>query len=306
MLIRSYNMKNLLLPALLCSLFLYQSCSEVGPKINGINTEEGATTSGDTAYTTAVETPQAKKVLAEEFTGVSCPPCPGAAKLIRSIKEQLNGNLVIIAYHILNYPQSNPVEKDGEKLSKYDFRTQDATDIGSGVYGGVGALPTGGFDRTVVNNTILLNQGNWSSTAQQRSEETPPVNIHMTSTYDETTREATIKVKLAYTKLVSLKENITVAIVEDSIVDAQKDGLSIVKDYVHEHVLRDIITPTIGAAIPPMVEPKEPGRVYETTFKTTLKEEWHAEHCHVVAFVNRDDPTDRTVVQAEEVKLTGE
>lgn len=300
------TMKKIALIAAATGIFLFQSCSEVAPKINGINTEDGAATAGDTAYTTTVETPQAKKVLAEEFTGVSCPPCPGAAKLMRSIREQLNGDLVVVAYHILNYPQSSPVEKNGELLSKYDFRTQDATDVGASIYGGIGALPSGGFDRSPLNNTILLNQGNWSNVAQKRLGEEAPVNIHITPTYDQTTREATIRVKLAYTQAVTIKENLTVAIVEDSIIDAQKDGLDIVKEYLHEHVLRDIITPTIGIAIPPMVEPKEPGRVFETSFKVTINEDWHAEHCHIVAFVNRDDPSDRTVVQAAEEKLMGE
>lgn len=296
-------MKRLLLPAIAVGLFCFQSCSEIGPTINGLNGEEVAKGDIDTAYTADIEAPQTKKVLVEEFTGVSCPPCPNAARLLKSLNEQVNGNLVIIAYHIFNYPQANPVEKDGEKLSKYDFRTEDATEVGSSIFGGISALPQAGFDRTPVNGGIGITSGAWSATAENRVKETVPVNIHLTTTYDEATSSGTVLVKLAYTETVTVKENITLAIVEDSIVDAQKDGLQILKEYTHKHVLRDIITPVIGTPVPPKVEPKEAGKVYETSFSFAIKEDWHVEHCHIVAFVNRDDASDRSIVQAAETKI---
>lgn len=294
-----------MLAGAVAGLFLYQSCSEVGPKINGLNGGDEVASEGDTAYTTSVETPQTKHVLAEEFTGVSCPPCPNGHKIMKSVKEQLNGNLITISYHINNFPQAKPVEKGGVLVSKYDFRTEDATDVGSSIFGGVGAMPLAGFDRTLVSGSNLLNTGNWSATAATRSGDGTPINVYINSAYDETTREATIQVKLAYTELVTLKENLTIAIVEDSIIDAQKTPDTIIKEYVHEHVLRDIITPVVGQPIPPKVEPKEPGRVYEQTLKYTVDEAWHAEHCHIIAFVNRDDATDRHIVQAAEAKLMG-
>ncbi|MCB0698832.1 MAG: Omp28-related outer membrane protein, partial [Chitinophagaceae bacterium] len=284
-------MKNFSLFVAAAGIFLLQSCKEIGPNID-FGTDERI----DTAYMAGVESPLVKKVLAEEFTGVSCPPCPDGHKTMASTKQQLNGNMVIIAYHIYNYPQANPVEKNGELLSHYDFRTEDATEVGKDIFGGIGGMPLAGFDRVEVAGSRTLNRSIWSGTAAQQAAVGSPVNIHLTSSFDNDTREATVIVRLAYTKQVDKKQNITLAVTEDSLVDAQKTLTDIEKEYVHEHTLRDIITPVYGTQIPDKVNPKEPGKVYERTFKFPVDTAWHEKHCHVIAFVTNDESGDRMVV----------
>ncbi len=287
------------------ALFLgLMACEEVGPKIDF---SQGVQAGEDTTYIESnPETPQQKKVLAEEFTGVSCPPCPNANALMRSIKSNNNDNVVIIAYHILNYPQGAPVEKDGVELSKYDFRTQEGTDVGNSIFGGIAAMPIASFDRVAVNNEKLISTGNWSGAVSSRLTQSTPVNIHVTSSFDDNSREATVIVRLAYTKEVTIKQNLNVAIIEDSIVDAQKDGLNIVKEYTHVHILRDIVTPINGAPIPAKVDPKVIGRVYERRLTIPISEEWKEKKCHVVVYVTNDDATDKSVVHVEEAHITKE
>lgn len=287
------------------ALFLgLTACEEVGPKIDF---SQGVQAGEDTTYIELdPEVAQQKKVLAEEFTGVSCPPCPNANALMRSIKSNNDDNVVIIAYHILNYPQGAPVEKDGVELSKYDFRTQEGTDVGNSIFGGIAAMPIASFDRVAVNNEKLISTGTWSGAVASRLQETTPVNIHVASSFDDNSREATVIVRLAYTKEVTLKQNLNVAVIEDSIVDAQKDGLNIVKEYTHVHILRDIITPINGAPIPAKVDPKVIGRVYERRFTIPISEEWKEKKCHVVVYVTNDDATDKSVVHVEEAHITKE
>lgn len=293
-------MKKLSLILLAAGLVAMQSCKEIGPNIDF---GEGVQAGEDTAYTADIESPQAKNVLAEEFTGVSCPPCPNGHLKMDAIRDELGGKLVVVGYHIFNYPQANPVEKDGQLLSKYDFRTDDATEVGNTIFGGIGGMPLAGFDRQEVSGSKTLNTPNWSAAAASAATKSTPVNIHITSSFNDSSREATVIVTLAYTADVDMKQNLTLLVVEDSIVDAQKTLTSIEKEYVHEHVLRDIITPTYGAPIPDKVDPKVPGRVYQRVFKFPVSADWHEEHCHVVAFVNNDDVNDRTVMHAEEAKL---
>ncbi len=292
-------MKKLSVFIALSGVLWFQSCKEIGPAIDFGEVGE------DTAYTATPETPQTRKMLAEEFTGVSCPPCPAGHAAMRSITASQNDNMIIIAYHIFNYAQANPVEKDGQKLSKYDFRTQDATDVANSVLGGLGGMPEAAFDRTLYKDKHLSSRIEWHAAADARAaaQTTTPVNIHITSTYDATTLEATVRVKLAYTDDVNFKQTLTLAVIEDSIIDAQKYEDKIEKDYVHEHVLRDIVTPVTGVLIPAKVDPKVAGRVYERTFKVPIKTEWHAEHCKLVAFVSNDEPNNRDVVHTEEVHL---
>lgn len=292
-------MKKIFVGATVLGVLWLQSCSEIGPSIDFGQVGE------DSAYTATPETPQTKKILAEEFTGVSCPPCPAGHAAMRTIKSSLNNNLVVIGYHIFNYAQANPVEKDGQMLSKQDFRTQDATDVANSILGGLGGMPEATFDRTYVDGKHLAARTKWASAANARAaaSSTTPVNIHITNALDATTGEAIIKVKLAYTATVDFKQTITVAIVEDSVIDAQKYEEDIIKDYVHEHVLRDIVTPVGGVQVPAKVDPKVGGKVYERTFKATIDPKWHTEHCKVVVFVANDETANREVVHAAEVDL---
>ncbi len=289
-------MKKLSFCVALGGLVWFQSCKEVGPTI------DFGPSGDDSTYTETPEAPTARKMLAEEFTGVSCPPCPSGHAAMRAIKTKLSGNLVIIGYHIFNYAQADPV-KDPDHKSKYDFRTEDATEVANSLFGGLGGLPEATFDRAEFNGKLLLDRLKWGGASDARAAVTSPVNIHITNTFDEATREATIKVKLAYTDNVSMKQSLTVAVLEDSIIDVQKNLTGIENNYVHEHVLRDIITTVSGFQIPSKVDPKVPGRVYEKTFKVPIKADWHAEHCEIVAFVTNDDAADRTVVNTQQAKL---
>ncbi|MCB0696171.1 MAG: Omp28-related outer membrane protein [Chitinophagaceae bacterium] len=278
-------------------ILLFQACKEVGPQI------DFGPSGNDTTYKTTPETADVKKVLAEEFTGVSCPPCPGGHEQMASIKTTLNNNLVVIAYHILNYPQAYPIDDELHK-SKYDFRTEDATKVGSEIFGGIGAMPLAGFDRVPQDGSALLGKGQWSSAAQTAANVPSPLNIHITSSFDATTREMTAVIQVAYTASVSNDQNLTIAITEDDIEDLQKRDLTVVEDYKHEHVLRKILTPIVGKKIPNDMA-KEPGLVYQTTYTDTLDASWNADNCHVVAFVTNNSASDRTVVNAQEVKVNG-
>lgn len=295
-------MKKLSFYIALGGLVWFQSCKEVGPTIDFGTPVEDSTFTEDSTYTTTPEAPTARKMLAEEFTGVSCPPCPNGHAAMRAIKTKLNGNLVIIGYHIFNYAQADPV-KDPDHKSKYDFRTDDATEVANSLFGGLGGLPEATFDRAEFNSKLLLDRLQWGGASDARAAITSPVNIHITSVFDEATREATVTVKLAYTASVSMKQSLTLAVLEDSIIDVQKSLTGIEDNYVHEHVLRDIVTTVRGTQIPDKVNPKVPGRVYEKTFKVPIKSDWHEKHCEIVAFVTNDEATDRTVVNAEQAKL---
>ena len=53
-----------------------------------------------------------------------------------------------------------------------------------------------------------------------------------------------------------------------------------VNDYVHNHVLRDVLTETLGS---PLVITD--GDKYSMTYSTTLDESWNADNMNVVAFI---------------------
>lgn len=297
-------MKKRLLPLAIVLIGLYlQSCKEVGVTIDGDNNSTGEI---DTAYTTSKEVQTAKKLLVEEFTGVSCPPCAKGHELLAALKKELNDNMVTIGYYVFNYPLANPVEKNGKQLTKDDFRTEDATEVGQEIFTSVFALPLAAFDRVESGGELLFNKTDWSGNAKTNAaNRTSPVNISITPSFNPDDRTAKVIVRLSYTEDVALKHNINIALLENNIIDAQKttDAVGIIEDYTHDHVLRDVVTPVHGIAIPEKVFPITAGRVYERSFTFTVNEKWNADECSVVAYLNYNDPTDRSILQAEEVTL---
>ena len=98
---------------------------------------------------------------------------------------------------------------------------------------------------------------------------------------------------------------LTVYLTEDNIVAPQNNGGTMVNDYVHNHVLRDVLTETLGS---PLVITD--GDKYSMTYSTTLDESWNADNMNVVAFISRQVLAesyawDVYVNQANQVKVGG-
>lgn len=285
-------MKRLFL-ALAAGVLLF-SCKEKGPYI-----DFGPRDFTDTFYTATAETPQPHRVLIEEFTGAACANCPDARTLLANIGDANPERLVVLAIHPYGIPQGAPVYE----LGRLDFRTQKGTDLMNTVYPSIIGIPIAGIDRIPVNNNMALTRNLWNSAISARLAVTPPVNVSITSTYKESERRATIKVRLAYTQKVDFPHAMTLAILEDGMVDAQEYPTRIDTFYTFKHVLRDIITSINGQNIQPQVPAKDPGYVYEATFNYIVNDAWKPENCQVAAYVHRTDGNNREILQAAEAKL---
>lgn len=284
-------MKKLILAVSACLSLL--SCKEKGPFI-----DFGARQFIDTSYTTTVETPEPHRVLVEEFTGASCPNCPAARQKLADLSNANPGRVLVVAIHPFGLPQGAPVHNVG----KYDFRTQKGTDLLTTIYPDVVGIPVAGIDRVPVNGKLQLLSNVWPSAINTRLLFNPPVNLTLTSTFTESTRTASIKLRIAYTQPVDFGHSVTMAIIEDDLVDAQEKPDSIVT-YTFKHVFRDFVTPVSGQNIQAEVATKPAGYVYEATFKYPVSDAWKPENCHVVAYVHRNDPTNREILQAVETDL---
>ncbi len=286
-----YRLKHINILFLLLVLY---SCEE-----KGVIIDLDDSIKEDTTYVTTLETAQAKTVLIEEFTGVSCPPCPAGHDAVKAIKNQHSNKIVVVAYHILNFPQADPIKN----LSKQDFRTQEATDIGNTIYQGVSLMPAAGIDRTPVNGQMLLNRTLWANAVNEEIAKLSFLNIHLNSVYDPALKEATVKVKIAFTQALSKKVSLNICVIEDSIIDAQKNTSTIDTFYTHNYVLRDVISPLNGIPFLDDFSTKEAGRVYERTVKFNLNDLWNVGKCKVVAYVSVNEAPNVEVLQAAWMKL---
>ena len=281
------------------------SCKEKGN--SGVILGGGGTLS-DTTYTAPVETPQSRMVLIEEFTGVSCPPCPLGHEVLATIQSNHPGRIAVVGIQVFGFVQAYPVDKPGFK-TVHDNRTEAGTELSQSIYGTLSATPTAGIDR-VINQTSPLFGGTpyfdksfWTTLVDTRLNVAPTANLTITSNYNATSRQAIIKVHAAYTADVAKRQKLTLALVENDVVDVQENDTSFTADYHHEHVLRDILTIPGGTEIMKDLPTKSAGRVYERTFIYTIKEGWVPENCKWVAYIGNSETGDKEIQQAATVNL---
>ena len=110
--------------------------------------------------------------------------------------------------------------------------------------------------------------------------------ISIDSKLDDATGKLTIKVmgKLInqYQQLIGDDAHLTVYLTEDKVIGKQSTGGSIAKPrYTHNHVLRKIVTGTLGDAL------QTNGNSYENDYEIELDDAWESKNMHIIAFVSR-------------------
>ncbi len=297
-------MKKLLLPALGCAFLLFSACKENGPAI------DFGPAAKDTAYMASVETTrQDRVVVIEEFTGVSCAPCVSGHKDLKRYEEQYPDRLAILGIQPSGPAQSKRLKDEPPHegiFTRHDNVTADGTDLSVGIYGGIGSMPFAGIDRIGDGQgPKLLSRPEWASTIASRLAMTPAANITITSSYAGNAHQAVIKVRVAYTQAVSKTQMLNVAIIENDVVDAQEGGdtVNFTKDYVHQHVFRDMLTAATGSTILSGMATKQAGQVYERTFVYNVDAAWNPDNCEIVAYVSNNEGGDKEVQQGAIVHL---
>lgn len=267
-------------------------CDEVGPNVD---LDEDAIL--DTTYLIPTpSTPQEKAVVLEEFTGVQCSNCPNGHAEIVDLKNAYGERFIALSMH------SMTILSDPFPHSTQDLRLQDAQDIADELQ--VASKPVGAQDRVIFFQTFYCTPpAYWQGYVQQRLNETTPVNISVEPEYDDATSEATITVTVEYTSAVTAKNKLILALLEDSIITPQtQPNNSVLDDYVHMEVLRDIMTSTSGDALQQPTGGYEAGRVFKKVYKRTLDSIWVPKHMKVVAYVMEYQGS-KTIYHGAEVHL---
>jgi len=187
--------------------------------------------------------PANRNVILEEFTGRNCGYCTDGHRIANQIMAQNPGRVWAINVHTGGYaPTSYP-----------NFNTTASATIISGF--SVSGYPSGVVNRTT---SSALDRGQWSGQTNTQLNQASECNVAGIARINPDTRVATITVEVYYTGNSSYDENyLTVAMLQDSILGSQSDYGNynptqwLNGQYVHMHVLRDVITPTWGEAISP-------------------------------------------------------
>lgn len=287
------------------------ACKEKGPII-----DLGQHTAKDSTYVAAAEPADPHMILVDDFTGASCSNCPAAHEVLNNLETQYSNRLAILGLHIFNFGQANPYDDpQGHYTHKYDFRTQVATDIANTIFGGVNAMPAAGFDRRNSIGNGILNPPTdnlavsqlWANIVNGLTDTISPINLTVKSSLNTAGDTAYIVVRAAYTKAVSAKNTLSVAITESNLLDLQEDpgapNDTFDIDYPFNDVVRDFVSATMGSPMLDSLSTKEAGRVFTRSFLYKVDPSWKAANCKVVAFVANAETGDKHVLQAAVANL---
>ncbi|MBP9186767.1 MAG: Omp28-related outer membrane protein [Bacteroidia bacterium] len=289
------------------------ACEEVPPLIN----YEESKSLNDTTYVLSVApAAEPKNVLLEDVSGVKCVNCPDAAIIAKSIMDAFPERVFTTVMHPNLEALSSfvsPITKAGHE-SKYDFRTDDAKQIIE-LCGIPGALPRGFINRHKFSDQAerFIGRTDWYVKCQEQMQGTSPVNIELTSTFNDAKNEGVLKTKFTYTNAVSNKQYFSIVLIEDSIIDVQEyndpqtGDAKYNNEYVHMHVLRDIVTFAQGDPVAKDTATSfVPGRVFEKEYKYTMnvsdKIKVNPKHAKLLVFVHEGVP-DLNILQVKEVHV---
>jgi len=198
------------------------------------------------AQTIVSTTPENRKVVLEEFTGIHCVFCPQGHAIAQAIQDNNPGNVFLINIHQGSFANPNAGEPD--------FRTPWGNAI-------AGQSNLAGYPAGTINRQVFAGQGqNPGSTAMSRNQWTSAansimgdgsyVNVGTEAVIDINTGELTVHVEGYYTGNSPEATNLlNVALLQNNTLGPQTGG-NMGDEYVHQHRLVDLLTGQWGITIP--------------------------------------------------------
>lgn len=198
--------------------------------------------------------PQNKKVIMEEFTGIYCYYCPDGHRVGDSLLNVYPNDIIPVAIQC-NYFGIPKVPGD------VDMRTVDGNLIETTVnYNGFGwAYPSVAFNRTILSQTTMPNpyRAQWAGDVITIKNQPAYLNVALQGSVNVNTRMLTVDAQVYYTGSSPTATNyLTIMLIEKNITGLQENDIgfwpaNINPDstYNHHHVLRDVLTPTWGTPI---------------------------------------------------------
>jgi hypothetical protein len=207
-------------------------------------------------------TPENKKVILEEFTGLHCVFCPDGHAIANTIKNSNPGEVFLVNIHVGSF--ANP------SAGEPDFRTPFGTAIAS--QSGLTGYPAGTVNRHIFpgqsqsgGNDTAMGRNNWTSASNQTLGVASYVNLAVEADIDVTTNEVTVHVEAFYTDDSPVNTNmLNVVLLQNNTLGPQTGG-NAGNEYVHQHRLVHMITGQWGESITPTTTGTFIDRTYNYT-----------------------------------------
>lgn len=211
-------------------------------------------------------TPENKKIVLEEFTGIHCGYCPDGHTVANTIYNNNPGKVILINIHSGSFANA--------AVGEQDLKTTIGTAIDGMPGMGITGYPAGAVNRTVLTGTVMAaGRGSWTGMANTIKAQTAYCNVAVEGSVDASTRVLTYTAQVYYTANSPATTNsLTVMLLEDKILGVQSNygsptpynasNYNADGSYNHNHVLRKGLTAgNFGITIPTTTS--------GTTFSTT-------------------------------------
>lgn len=201
-----------------------------------------------------------------EFTGIHCPNCPDAHRVIDGLQEQFGTRFHTISIHSGGF--ALPWSPD-----EPDFRTE----VGDEIHDRVNSkkeYPSGSVMNLGEGASISTTA--WSTELGKFGWSRADVEIELTTEIDGTVLKA--DVTSVFENDVEGAYKLCLFVVEDEVSGFQQDGGDAIEDYIHKHVLRGSMNGAWGSSV-------ETSLVNNKKFTMDLSSDWNAEKLHVIPFV---------------------
>jgi hypothetical protein len=198
------------------------------------------------AQTFVPTTPQNKKVILEEFTGVNCQYCPSGHVIANNIKNADPNNVFLINIHVGGFATPS--------AGQPDFRTAFGTAIAG--QSGLTGYPAGTVNRSVFAGlqqgavgTTAMSRNNWSSASTTTKGQSSYVNVALQASINVQTNVLTVTVETYYTGTSPVATNkLNVALLQNNTLGPQSGG-NMGNNYNHQHRLVHMLTGQWGTDI---------------------------------------------------------
>lgn len=221
--------------------------------------------------------PQNKKVVLEEFTGINCVYCPDGHSKAQAIKDQNPDDVFLVNVHTGGF--ANPGNGQPDFRTPFGLALENQT--------GLDGYPSGTVNRHVFNETnTALDRGQWAAAAAEILQQNSYVNVAGSAEIDVLTNALTVTVEVYYTGDSPQDTNkLNVALLQDNTLGPQTGG-GMGNNYVHMHRLVHFLTGQWGEDITSTTE----GDFSEFTFTYEIPEDYRniaveLEELKLVAYV---------------------
>ncbi len=214
--------------------------------------------------------PQNRKAVLEELTGIYCYWCPAGHKIANNLKaSRPAGSVVLVNCHCTGL--SSPSFNDP------NYRTPDGDSLAEMPGMSVTGIPAGAINRHLwpAQSTIPMNRTYWATYADAVLAQPSYVNMALEGSLNVATRVLTVNVQVYYTGNSPASTNkLTVVLLEDTVIGKQAGGFDNYPEqtnpdgsYRHHHMLRKMLTAPFSGEI---IGPTTSGTLISRTYTFTV------------------------------------